>query len=187
MDVIIINKQQEFISKIKAHEQEELDRCRDVTERIGKKKMQKIYSYPDCELEYDYLGFLENYYDLEDKIPKNFTIIDVGCYLGVQAEYFKNHKKYIGLEPFLDAKDLRKYTNQYPNTVYLRLTAADFLKDFEKMKKEYDIDIEKTMVICSYVPAFKETSALADFFPYIRVIYPGQPTIERLPKKEKKP
>ena len=46
---------------------------------IGKSEMQRLFCYEYCELTPDFLGFLNSYYDLQT-IPKDFTIIDIGCY-----------------------------------------------------------------------------------------------------------
>lgn len=59
-------------------------------------QMKKVFSYPDCELESDFLGFVDEY--AEEQIPEDFTVIDFGCYQAVQACYFEHCKKYIGVD-----------------------------------------------------------------------------------------
>ena len=51
-----------------------------------------------CELEYDFLCFEEVYGTLSEIIPKDKTIIDLGCYAALQSYFFKDHQGYIGID-----------------------------------------------------------------------------------------
>ncbi len=70
---------------------------------ISKEALQKVFSYSQCELEPDFLGFLHVYADLQN-LPKDFTVIDIGCCQAVQAFYFRDFKKCIGIEPTIPAE-----------------------------------------------------------------------------------
>ena len=159
--------------------------CDELIKKLTKSEIDKIFSYEYCEYEYHFLGFLENYYDLKDLIPKDFTVVDVGCYLAIQSEYFKDHKRYIGIEPdvapFSDA-NINEHFHKNENSVFIRDTAKGFVTNFSDYAKKYDLDKDKMFIICSAVPAFEETTLIEQNFPYIRIAYPGKKTIERLPE-----
>jgi len=166
---------------------------RKLMDRIGKEEMHKIFSFPCCEIDPSFLGFMENYEDLEEKIPKDFTIIDVGCYLGLQAEYFTEHKAYIGIEPIWDYSEfsglgmevnIKDFFHTTPNSTYMQDTVASFIEKWEEYAERFLLDKEKVFVICSAVPS-NETDDIEKFFPYVRIAYPERKTIERFPSMER--
>lgn len=161
------------------------DMCDELMNNLTKKEKEQMFSYKYCEYEYHFLGFLENYADLKDLIPKNFTIIDVGCYLAIQSEYFKEHNKYIGIQPGFvwDGCDISNHFHGTSNSIFIEDTAKGFVENFDRYSKLYNLDKDKIFVICSAVPAFSETALIEQTFPYVRIAYPGEKTIERLPEK----
>ena len=129
---------------------------------IGKDEMHRLYSYPECQLEFDFLGFLESYNDLKDIIPKDFTIIDLGCYQALQGYYFKNHKEYIGIDNYVPII-WRFHQN---NAKYYYMSIQDFIKEHIN-----ELDLSKTFAICSYVPDIEARTLVRNTFSYYRDIY----------------
>lgn len=85
-----------------------------------------------------FLGFMDIYEHLSKIIPKDWTIVDLGCCAMFQSYYFRNHKRYVGVDvcdnQFLPIK----------NTTFYRDKIDDFLGWFRVENK--------TFAICSYVP-----------------------------------
>ena len=157
--------------------------CDNLMKRLTKSEIQKIFSFEYCEYEYHFLGFLENYVDLEYTIPHDFTIVDIGCYLAIQAEYFTKHNLYIGVEPMWNifSSNMSNYFHKTSNSIYVQDTAKGFVTHFDEYSKKYNLHKNKMFVICSGVPNMLETNLVNKNFPYIRIAYPGEPSIERLP------
>lgn len=49
-------------------------------------------------LDFNNLGFMQDYYHLSKIIPYDSVIVDVGCSIGLQHVLFKDYKKYIGID-----------------------------------------------------------------------------------------
>ena len=58
---------------------------------IPASEFNEVMSQDRCELEYDFLGFLNVYKPLSELIPKNHIVIDFGCYLAAQSYLFSEH------------------------------------------------------------------------------------------------
>lgn len=92
------------------------------------------------EISPDFLGFIEIYNNLSKIIPKEFIIIDFGCGYNAQSFYFKEHKKYIGID-------------FWPNLIRFQAPNTELVIDSIKNYIEHNtFDIENTFAICSYVP-----------------------------------
>jgi len=143
---------------------------------IIKEALQKVFSYSECELETDFLGFLHVYADLQN-LPKDFTIIDVGCCQAVQAFYFRNFKRYICIEPNIPAE----YLLAQDNAVYYEGTVQEFVKYLPQLQ-EQGLDLEKVFAVCSYVPDRQAQQLVSEVFPYHRIIYCDNIISEKYPK-----
>src|ERR1035437_8781883 len=53
----------------------------------------------------EFLGFVDIYKNLSAIIPKHFTVIDLGCAFAPQAFFFKDHRKYVGVDDTLSADE----------------------------------------------------------------------------------
>jgi len=62
------------------------------------KQCDRVLQQPMCDIEPDFLGFIDKYYHLSKIMPLHFTIIDFGCSYAPQAYYFRKHKQYIGID-----------------------------------------------------------------------------------------
>lgn len=143
---------------------------------IGKSEIQRLFSYEYCELEPDFLGFLNSYYDLQT-IPKDFTIIDIGCYQALQGIYFRDHKQYIGV----DIDTPTEYMLRQENSEYYCMSGQRFIKNkFSKLLKN-GLEIDKTFAICSYVPDEELWKMISETFPYHRIKYCDNMISEKLP------
>lgn len=114
-------------------------------------QLQQCFDYEYNELEDNFLAFVEQYYALSLIIPQHFTIVDLGCYMGLQSYFFKNHKKYIGINEFGQNNTIIPKLH-LSNTEYFNIDIFKFLKSktFKKLK------LETTFAICNYVPTWNE-------------------------------
>ena len=145
---------------------------------IGKEEAKRLFSYDECEVERDYLGFLENYKDLSEILPKDFTIIDIGSYMSFQADYYKGFKHYIGVEPWVPLE----FRLRQPNAEYYEQTAQRFIAETLPQLITAGLDLNKTFAICSAVPDKTTKLLVAKTFKYFRVAYPGEDDLENFPE-----
>jgi len=104
-------------------------------------------------------------------IPTDYTILDLGCYLGTQAVVFQNHVKYIGID-----------TSGAP-TLHLANTEyhpADIAEVVAKPEKFLGSDLSKVAALSFFVPDFRtvaQTEKLRQVFPNHAVVYPREQPI----------
>ena len=187
------------------------EKFRDETDKlmasIGKEKLEKVFAYPCLEIDEGFIAFIETYKKVSDTLPKNFSVIDVGCYLGVQGDYFKDFDSYIGVEPECISK-LTKYVGvsdigeplfeteevkisdyflEQDNASFYAVTGQEFISDIlPKLYEEKVLDPEKTFCICSAVPDEKLQRLVKDTFRYFRVTYPTKVIYENFPERLRK-
>lgn len=126
------------------------------------KELGEVLECPNLEYSYDFIGFIEQYEALSRLIPNHWTVIDFGCYVGVQAYYFRNHIKYIGVDPFQGPR-LRT-----ENSEYHQLSISDYFKLF---KPEPGVNLPtSTFAICNFVPAY--SGLIRESFPNLFIYYP---------------
>ena len=89
------------------------------------------------------------YYYLSRMIPKDWTVIDVGASYGAQSYLFKDHARYIAVEPFRSSDDWHFEDFKANGTERYQMTAGKFIKD---VLPTLNLDLEKTFAICNYVP-----------------------------------
>jgi len=125
-----------------------------------KKQAMDILDSEYCELQPDFMGFLGEYYHLSNIIPEGRIVYDLGCYCGFQSWFFRNHKKYVGV----DMCRCDKF--QLPNTEYYTITIADFIA--------LDLVEEPHFAICNYVPPWIDDNEklVRDNFRHLFVFYP---------------
>ena len=107
----------------------------------------EVMSQDMCELDSEFLGFVDVYKNLSRIIPKGSIVIDFGCYLAAQSYFFARHKMYIGV----DVVSMRRFTP--PNSVHYTMSIQNF-------------------AICSYVPDFQATEMVRKTFPNVFCYYP---------------
>ena len=133
---------------------------------IPKEEIKSVMSQPECELEPDFLGFVNVYQPLNKLIPENCIVIDFGCYLAPQAYFFQNHRGYIGV----DMVDMKRFTPA--NARHYVCSIQDFIKNqVPKLFQEHDN--LSYFAICSYVPDQKATELVRKTFQNVCCYYPG--------------
>lgn len=152
-------------------DEEYISECKFLIKSIGINEIKRLFAWEEAEVDFEFLGFLDNYKDIPNIVPLDFTIIDVGCYMAFQGDYFKHYKAYIGIDPWTPIE----FRLKQPNAKYFLQTMQDFIK------KPCDFNKNKSFVICSGVPDFTLENLIAENFPYFRVAYPMRNTVEKLP------
>ncbi len=101
-------------------------------------------------------------------IPLSFEVIDFGCGKAQQAWYFRNHKKYIGID------NITPIGNRYLfiNTEHIKQDINDFINS---KINDIDIDINNTFAISIYLPALSEIyiNRIKEVFTNLYIYYPA--------------
>lgn len=135
-------------------------------------EIRRLLQWDRCELERDFLGFLQGYADLN--IPDDFVIFDFGCYMGVQAQYFSEHAAYVGIDPAVPGK----WRFQQFNMAAYEMTAQEFIRN---VLPEFGYDLKRCFAICSYVPDKEVQHLVAETFPYHKIVYCDAIISQKLP------
>ena len=113
------------------------------------------------DIEPDFLGFVEIYYYLSMLIPADRVIYDLGCSTGLQAWFFRNHEKYVGIDLHANSK----YQLRTPVSEYHSMSAVDFV--------HVNVIDGVHFAICNYVPnCGRWTEEVIPCFTDIFVYYP---------------
>ena len=146
---------------------------------IPKDKLDEVFKSPYCEIEPGYLCFDEVYKAFRDNTPKDMTIIDLGCYVGLQGFFFRDYAGYIGVDELPDTGADRlpdKYDGKIwmprlgpDNSKFYVSSIQNFIKDFDS----YGLDKSKCMAVMSYVPDKDAFNKADRFFPNFAAYYPG--------------
>mgnify|MGYP007056158970 FL=1 len=110
------------------------------------------------------------YYYLSRMIPKDWTVIDIGCAYNAQSYLFQNHKRHIAIEPKWLDKDFHFEYFQAPNTELLFMTGQEFIEN--KLAK-MDLDLDKTFAIVNYVPSGACNLVVREIFKNVWAYYPA--------------
>ncbi len=140
--------------------------------RLYPTEINRLFAYECCQLEPGFLGFLHVY--AEVNIPKDFTIIDLGCYQAVQASYFGEHAAYVGVDIGVPAE----WCFRQDNATYYHSSIQGFIQD---TLPTLNLDLNKTVAICSYVPDEDAQQMVVETFPYHKVVYCEDTISEVLP------
>lgn len=132
-----------------------------------RKKMSQDY----CELDHTFMGFEDKYQLAADIVPKEKTIIDIGCYMGAQGYYFRDFPRYIGVD-LPGTKDFYVERFEFNNTTHYENDGASWIKD---VFPTLNLDLKDVFVICSAVPNEPLNQLIKDTFPNHLVWYPGNP------------
>ena len=123
-------------------------------------QLERLMSEDMCDIDGEFLGFVNIYKHLADIIPKDRVIYDMGCAYAPQSYFFKNHRKYIGVDLW---EGTRFSTN---NTEHFVMSIKDFIDS-------HKID-DRHFAICSYVPPWgaDNEKLVRDNFEHLFVFYP---------------
>ena len=110
------------------------------------------------------------YYYLSRMIPKDWTIIDIGCAYNPQSYLFQNHARHIAIEPVWNDKDFHFEYFKAPNTELLFMTGQEFIqKELPKM----NLDLDKTFAIVNFVPSGACNLMVRETFKNVWAYYPA--------------
>ena len=154
-------------------EAEHLQCTKDLLNQIGNQEVSRLFSYECCECDSSFVAFLESYWDLKAIIPKDFTVIDFGCYQAFQGRYFVNMKNtLVWIAEFLLCGDC--------NSPMQSILSAVFKNLFRTFCQRKISILKKVFAICSYVPDDEARKMIRDTFPYFRDRYCNEVT-EKIP------
>lgn len=109
------------------------------------------------------------YYELSRIIPKDFTVIDIGCAYNAQSYLFAGHKCHIAVNPKLDVDGFRFEDFRAPNTKHYEMSGQDFICD---VLPTLGLDLAKTFAICTHVQDTFCQDMVRQVFPNLYVFYP---------------
>lgn len=110
------------------------------------------------------------YYNLSRMIPKDWTVIDIGCAYNPQSYLFQAHARHIAIEPVWRDSDFKFEYFQAPNTELLFMSGQEFiLKELPRM----DLDKNKTFCILNFVPSDEVNVLVRQSFKNLFVFYPA--------------
>lgn len=110
------------------------------------------------------------YYYLSRMIPKDWTVIDIGCAYNPQSYLFQNHARHIAIEPKWISEDFHFEYFKAPNTELLFMTGQDFI---ENELPKLNLDLDKTFCIVNYVPSGAANLMARETFKDIFCFYPA--------------
>lgn len=137
-------------------------------ELIPKEKIEKVFETSEtvgAECDFTFLGFEDVYKAVTLFIPKNQVIIDLGCAYAFQSWYFRDYRKYIGVDNGVNKNDVL----ETENSEFYFMSIQEFIKEaFPQLGYRK----EEVFAICSYVPDEEAREMVRKFFPYCLVYYP---------------
>jgi len=135
-----------------------------ILNRLPKWQIEKVLNQPNCDIDLDFLGFLDIYETLSKIIPKYFTVVDLGCAYNPQCFFFEEHKSYLAV----DISDCVKF--QAKNCEIFQKSISEFINE-----NLSNLNLEETFAICSYVPSWGgDNGKIArDTFKNVFVYYPS--------------
>lgn len=134
---------------------------------IPKEKIEYIFNTSrtvGAECDFSFLGFEKIYKAITLFVPKSKVIIDLGCAYAFQSWYFRDYRKYIGVDNFTCLEDVLKTEN----SEFYFTSIQNFIRN-EFPKLGYSLD--EVFAICSYVPDENAGKMARKFFPCCLVYY----------------
>lgn len=138
---------------------------KELQEIISQKEMQEILSQKYCELDCNFLGFVNVYKSLSLVIPKNSIVIDFGCNLAAQSYFFANHREYIGVDTVTEKRFCPANCVHYVTTIQEFIQQGGFSSMSAKENLQY-------FAVCSYVPDDSATELVRKTFKNVFCFYP---------------
>ena len=135
---------------------------------IPREKLDEVFQTSktvSAECDYSFLGFEEIYKAVTLFVPKNKVIIDFGCAYAFQSWYFRDYKKYIGVDCGVKPEDVLKTDN----SEFFFMTIQDFCR---KSFHSLGYSLDDVFAICSYVPDDNARTLVRMCFPHCLVYYP---------------
>jgi len=128
------------------------------------------HSTAGAELDYTFLCFEEIYKSVTTFVPKSFTIIDLGCAYATQSWYFRDYKRYIGVD--ISGND--DSVIHTVNSTYYFMSIQEFVENLSSL----ELDLNMVYAICSYVPDEQARELVRNTFKNCLVYYPKTERME---------
>lgn len=122
-----------------------------------------------CEIEPDCLCFEEPYQAAAACVPKDYAIVDCGCYMAPQAYLFEAYPVYLGIDCYEASptvRNLRRFETR--NSIMLEGKIQDLVGRILNPGKCY--------ALCIGVPDESAWDAVRKRFPNHLIWYPARPT-----------
>lgn len=135
---------------------------------IPKEKIKKVFEASEtvgAECDFTFLGFEDVYKAATLFVPKSRVIIDFGCAYAFQSWYFRDYRKYIGVDNGVKKNDVLKTEN----SDFYFMSIQNFIREIFPILGYME---EEIFAICSYVPDEEAREMVRKFFPYCLVYYP---------------
>lgn len=130
----------------------EYQRCLEIIwSLIPKGEFERVYRCGYCDLDHDFLGFIDTYYHLSRIISDEYTIVDLGCAFAPQSYFFRNFRKYIGVDIACETF-FRQNESDGNCSFYGRTGITEFLHD---IFPTLGIEPCKCFAIMNFVPDFE--------------------------------
>lgn len=117
------------------------------------------------ELDHTFLGFENVYKAVTLFVKKNRVIIDLGCGYAFQSWYFRDYKKYIGVDIFTKSEDVL----ETDNSEFYFMSIQKFINEIFPILGYQKEDV---FAVCSYVPDEEANKMVRECFPYCLIYYP---------------
>lgn len=114
---------------------------------LPKDQVERVFSQHYCDIDSSWLGFMDTYHKLSELIPKDFTVVDIGCSYNAQSFLFKGHARLISVDP-----DIHEYKTERfkpDNCEIYNVCCGEFVKN---ILPTLGLDMNKTFAIANYVP-----------------------------------
>lgn len=125
----------------------------------------RCLTWEESESDPTFTCFAHIYFAAKIIAPDHWTILDLGCYQGIQAHFFRQHSAYIGV----DASVPLEWRFRQENAKHFLEDGSAWLESHEDAKA---LDVKRTLAICSYVPNAKLNKAARARFPNVLCYYP---------------
>lgn len=135
---------------------------------IPREKIEHVFNISQtaaAEQDYTFLGFESVYQAVTLFVPKSKVIIDLGCAYAFQSWYFRDYRKYIGVDNGVCYADVL----ETENSEFHFTSIQNFVKNiFPKLGYSTD----EVFAICSYVPDENAREMVRGYFSHCLVYYP---------------
>ena len=145
-----------------------MEECCELFRIIPRDKINDVFCISktvSAECGHSFLGFEEVYKAATLFAPKNKVVIDFGCAYAFQSWYFRDYKKYIGVDCGTRPEEVLRTDN----SEFYHMTIQEFCRKYFP-KLGYSLD--DVFAICSYVPDDDARNLVRTYFPHCLVYYP---------------
>ncbi len=135
---------------------------------IPREKIQHVFETSltaSIECSPSFLGFEKVYKAVTLFVPQNMIILDLGCGYAFQSWYFRDYKKYIGVDCGVGFGDVLETDNSDFHFVSIQ----HFIQNELPLM---DYDSHEIFAICSYVPDEHARQMVREVFPFCLIYYP---------------